>query len=80
MHHELRNPMKSLINIKKNDNKCFLWCHIGHLNPLKIHRKKDYCKTEKKNNNSINVFCYENDLTYPLYVSKVWKLYGFIVD
>ena len=32
----LRNSMKGLINIKNNDNKCFLWCHIRHLNPLKI--------------------------------------------
>ena len=27
----LKNPMKGLINIKNNDNKCFLWCHIRHL-------------------------------------------------
>ena len=27
----LKNPIKSLINIKNNDNKCFLWCHIRHL-------------------------------------------------
>ena len=31
---ELRNPMKGLINPKNEDNKCFLWCHIRHLNPL----------------------------------------------
>ena len=29
--------MKALINIKNNGNKSFLWCHIRHLNPLKIH-------------------------------------------
>ena len=29
---ELRHPMKGLINIKSNDNKCFLWCHVRHLN------------------------------------------------
>ena len=29
---ELKNPMKGLINIKNTDNKCFLWCHIRHLN------------------------------------------------
>ena len=28
----LKIPMKGLINIKKNDNKCFLWRHIRHLN------------------------------------------------
>ena len=31
--------------------------------------KKDYAKIEQKNNICINVFCYENDLTYSLYVS-----------
>ena len=35
--HKLKHSMKGLINIKNNDNKCFLWCHIRHLNPLKIH-------------------------------------------
>ena len=29
----LRN--KSLINMKNNDNECFRWCHIRHLNPQK---------------------------------------------
>ena len=28
---KLRNSMKSLINIKNDDNKCFPWCHIRHL-------------------------------------------------
>ena len=32
--------MKFLINIKNSDNKCFLWCHIKHLNPLKIHPER----------------------------------------
>ena len=27
---ELKNLMKSLINIKNSDNKCFLWCHVTH--------------------------------------------------
>ena len=29
---ELKNPIKGLINIKNNHNKCFLCCHIRHLN------------------------------------------------
>ena len=29
---ELNHPMKGLIYIKNNDNKCFLWCHVRHLN------------------------------------------------
>ena len=32
--------------------------------------EKDYSKIEQKNKIFINVFCYENDLTYPVYVSK----------
>ena len=32
---ELKNPKKGLINIKNNDNKCFLWCHVRHLNLIK---------------------------------------------
>ena len=34
---KLRNSMKGLTNIKNNNNKYFLWCHIRQLNPLKIH-------------------------------------------
>ena len=30
---ELRNSKKGLINIKNEDNECFRWCHIRHLNP-----------------------------------------------
>ena len=29
---ELNHPIKGLINIKNNNNKCFLWCHVRHLN------------------------------------------------
>ena len=73
--------------------KCFLWCHIRQLNPLKTHpkripnadkkmvndldyegigfsvSKKIFSRIEKKNNISINVFCYENKLTYLVYLS-----------
>ena len=31
--------------------------------------EKDYCRIERQNNICINVSCYENNLTYPLYVS-----------
>ena len=37
---QLRNSMKELINIKNNDNKCFLRCHIRNLNPLKTHSER----------------------------------------
>ena len=31
---ELRSPRKGLINIKNKDKKCFLWCHLRHINLL----------------------------------------------
>ena len=37
---ELRTSKKGLINIKNNDQKCFLWCHIRHINPVKIHPER----------------------------------------
>ena len=85
--------MKSLTNIKSIYKKCFLWCHIRHLNPLKIHSekilkagkiifndldykgiefpvsRKDFDKIEKKNNICIIVFCYDNNLLYPVNIS-----------
>ena len=29
----LKNFSKGLINLKNKDDKCFMWCHIRHLNP-----------------------------------------------
>ena len=90
---ELRSSKKRLINIKNNDQNSFLWCHVRHINPVKIHperitredkklannlnydgvrfpvREKYFSKIEKKNNICINVLCYENKLTFPIYVS-----------
>ena len=90
---ELRNSKKRLISIKNDDQKCFLWSHIRHINPVKIHPgrtarenknpvkeldcdgiefpvlEKDFSKFETKNNICINMFCYENRLTFPIYVS-----------
>ena len=37
---ELRSPRKGLINIKNKDQKCFLWCHVRHINPSKEKFKK----------------------------------------
>ena len=37
---ELRSPRKGLINIKNKDKKCFLWCHVRHINPLKEHPER----------------------------------------
>ena len=37
---ELRSPRKGLINIKNKDQKCFLWCHVRHINPSKEHPER----------------------------------------
>ena len=52
---KLKNPMKGLINIKNNDNKCFLWRHIRHLNLVKIYSER----ITKKDKNMINDLDYE---------------------
>ena len=44
---ELRSPRKGLINIKSKDQKCFLWCHVRHINPSKEHPER-IKKTDKK--------------------------------
>ena len=31
---ELRNSLKGLINLQNDDNECFRWCHVRHLNPV----------------------------------------------
>ena len=91
---ELQHPMKGLINIQNNDNKCFLWCHVRHLNldGKKLERirmidketveklnyegvnflvlKKDYGKMKVLNKICVNVFCYENKVVYPVYLSN----------
>ena len=50
---ELDHPKESLINIKNNDSKCFLWCHVRHLNC----HGKNLCRITKKDrdiDNSLN--------------------------
>ena len=90
---ELKHPRKGLINIKNNDQKCFLWCHVRHINPIKDHpgriknidrdfanklnydgiefpvQEKDFSKIEVQNNICVNVFGYENQLGFPIYIS-----------
>ena len=39
--------------------------------------KKDYCRIKRQNNICINVFCNENGLTYPVYVSDQ-KFHNFV--
>ena len=36
----LGSSKKGLINIKNKDQKCFLWCHVRHINPSKEHPER----------------------------------------
>ena len=44
---ELNNPRKGLINLRNIDNKCFLWCHVRHLNPVDGHSTRMKKEDEK---------------------------------
>ena len=92
---ELKHPKKGLINIKTNDQKCYLRCRVRHINPLKEHperitkidrkipcslnydeikfpvEEEDFEKIEVQNNICINVFCCENQLVFPIYISDI---------
>ena len=50
---ELSHPMKGLINIKNNDNNCFLWCHVRYLN-CNDEDLFRITKKYKKNSKSLN--------------------------
>ena len=50
---KLSNSKKGLINMKNNDNKRFLWSHIRHLNPLKIHAER-ITKADKRMVNDLD--------------------------
>ena len=52
---ELKNPKKGLININNEDDECFRWCHIRHLNP----QEKDPERIKKKDKKMINELNYE---------------------
>ena len=51
---ELKIPKKGLINIKNDDQKCFLWCHVWHINPVKIHPERITRDDKELSNNLDN--------------------------
>ena len=50
---KLRSPKKGLINNKNKNQKCFLWCHVRHLAPVKIHQES-ISQTDEELANDIN--------------------------
>ena len=45
---QLIDHYQEVFIIKNKDQKCFLWCHVRHINPSKEHQKI-ILKTDKKN-------------------------------
>ena len=66
---ELRNPMKGLINPKNTDNKCFLWCHNRHLNPLIVHPER----ITKADRESVKRLDYTG-VTFPVTVKDIKRI------
>ena len=58
---QLRSSKTGLINIKNKDQKCFLWCHVRHINPAKPHPEKTGKIAEKLHYDEINFPEQEND-------------------
>ena len=64
---ELKSPREGLIDIKNKDQKCFLWCHVRHINPSKEHPERILKMTRKLLKNLImmelSFQCKKNILT-----------------
>ena len=57
----LKHAKKGLINIQNNDNKCFLWCHVRHLNLV----DKNPQRITKKDKELVNNLNYES-IDFPI--------------
>ena len=58
---KLGNSRKGLINIKNEDNECFRWCHIRHLNP----QEKNPQRIKKEDKKMINELNYDG-INFPV--------------
>ena len=66
---ELRNSAKGLINMKNEDNECFRWCHIRHLNP----QDKDPQRIKKTDKQYVGKLDYSN-IEFPVGVKHYNKI------
>ena len=67
--YELRNSAKGLINMKNEDDECFRWCHIRHLNP----QDKDPQRIKKTDKQYINKLDYSG-IEFPVNVKHYNKI------
>ena len=66
---ELRNSRKGLINIKNDDNECFRWCHVRHINPV----KKDPQRITQKDRGIAKTLDYSG-VTFPVTIRDMGKI------
>ena len=69
---ELRTSKKVLINIKNNNKKCFLRCHVKYLNPVKIHRELITTSLKKKLDAEL-LFTGTDSLTYEIKSKHIYE-------
>ena len=62
--------MKGLINLKNEDHKCFMWCHVRLINPTNSHPER-INKQDKKIATNLNY----SDIEFPLNISD-YELIG----
>ena len=65
---ELKNK-KAMINIKNEDDECFRWCHIRHLNPV----KRDAERISKNDRNYVDKLDYSG-ITFPVNIKQMNKI------
>ena len=66
---ELRHHRKGLINMKNEDNECFRWCHIRHLNP----QNKDPQRVKKSDKEYVKNLDYSG-IEFPVNVQQYNKI------
>ena len=58
---KFKNSTKGLINLKNNDHKCFMWCHVRMFNPQNRNAER-INKQDKKIGANLNY----SDIEFPL--------------
>ena len=66
---ELQHSKKGLINLKNQDNECFRWCHIRHLNP----QDKYPQRIEKVDKKMVDQLNYDG-IEFPVTIKQINKI------
>ena len=66
---ELRNSKRGLINLQNDDNECFRWCHVRHINP----DKKDPQRITQKDRKIAQTLDYTG-VTFPVTIKDIGRI------